>query len=120
MATILVADDDPVIQRLLSFILEQDGHEVVLAEDGMEAIARVEDTAVDLLLLDVNMPRLNGLDVLRRVRGSEGRDSLPVVILTASGQDRDADVAAELGVTQFMTKPFSSRALRSTLNRLLP
>lgn len=119
MSTILVADDDPVIQRLVSFILEQDGHEVVLAEDGQEALDRIAERAFDLVLLDLDMPCRSGLEVLSQLRSQPEHDELPIVILTASAQDRDAEAAWAAGVSQFLTKPFSSRSLRSTVDRLI-
>lgn len=119
MKTILVADDDPVIQRLLSYILEQGGHDVVLAWDGLEALEALETKPIDLVLLDLDMPKLNGLEVLRKLRGIDHYSELPIVILTASGQEADAEEAWAAGVTQFLTKPISSRALLGTVNRLL-
>lgn len=119
MAMILVADDDPVIQRLLTYLLEQDGHTVTIASDGQEALDRLANEPVELALLDLDMPELSGLDVLKRVRAEERLANLPVVMLTASGQERDAEAAWDAGVSQFLTKPFSSRTLRSTLGRLL-
>lgn len=119
MASILVADDDAVIQRLLKYILEQDGHTVVIASDGGEALGIVADELFDLLLLDLDMPDWHGLDVLKQARSDERYRDVPVVILTASGQERDAEAAWEAGVNQFLTKPFSSRTLRSTVDGLL-
>ena len=119
MADILVADDDPIIQRLLTFILELDGHTVHLANDGAEAIALLEENRLDLLVLDLDMPEYTGLDVLRMARANALYRELPIVILTASGQERDSEEAVKAGVTEFITKPFGSRALRAALNRLI-
>ena len=119
MKTILVADDDPVIQRLLSYILEQAGYLVVLAWDGMEALEALESQKVDLVLLDLDMPRLNGLEVLTRIREHQAHFNIPVVILTASGQEADAERAWTAGVSQLLTKPIGSRALLGAVGRLL-
>jgi chemosensory pili system protein ChpA (sensor histidine kinase/response regulator) len=119
MATVLLADDDPVIRRLLIYVLERDGHNALVATDGSEAIASLEENPIDLLLLDLNMPEADGLAVLKHARAQPRYHDLPVVMLTASGQNRDEAAAWAAGVNQFLTKPFSSRELRETLERLL-
>ena len=82
MAKILIADDDPHIRQLLAFALEKAGYEVVEAEDGEAALERAQSAAPDLLVLDLNMPRLNGLDVCRQLRA---KGELPILILSSRG-----------------------------------
>ena len=108
MATILVVDDSPVIQRVLSVTLRRDAHTCITASSAAEALERLEDTGVDLVLLDLAMPDLDGLSLLRVLRADPRHESLPIVMLTASGQDQDRIDAADAGADDFLTKPASS------------
>ncbi|HUO52461.1 MAG TPA: response regulator [Gemmatimonadaceae bacterium] len=109
---VLVADDEPHIGRIIKMKLEQGPFHVALAYDGQEALTAVEeDPALALLLLDVMMPRLSGLDVLARLRADERHRTLPCIILTAAGQEQHYRQAMALGANDFLTKPFSPKKL---------
>lgn len=113
---VLVADDEPHIGRIIQMKLEQGPFRVTLVHDGREALdaleqARTDDAAVDLVLLDLMMPRLSGLDVLAALRADPRFASLPCIILTAAGQEQQYRQAMALGATDFMTKPFSPKKL---------
>ena len=109
---VLVADDEPHIGRIIKMKLEQGPFEVTLVYDGEEAIEALRAGGpVDLVLLDLMMPRRSGLDVLRFVRGEERLRDLPCIILTAAGQEHQYRRALELGATDFITKPFSPKKL---------
>ncbi len=116
---ILVADDEPHIGRIIKMKLENGPFRVTLAYDGQEALdfALGEDQ-VDLAVLDLMMPRLSGLDVLRRIREEKRLNSLPCIILTAGGDAKHERDALELGATQFITKPFSPKKLYALVARL--
>ncbi|MEO7823194.1 MAG: response regulator [Gemmatimonadaceae bacterium] len=116
---ILVADDEPHIGRIIKMKLENGPFRVTLAYDGQEALdfALGEDQ-VDLAVLDLMMPRLSGLDVLRRIREEKRLGTLPCVILTAGGDAKHERDALELGATQFITKPFSPKKLYALVARL--
>ena len=108
----LVADDEPHIGRIIKMKLEQGPFRVTLVYDGreaMEAIERHED--ISLVLLDLMMPHLSGLDVLAAVRANPKHRDLPCIILTAAGQEQQHTRAMELGATDFLTKPFSPKRL---------
>jgi CheY-like chemotaxis protein len=120
MATVLVADDNPVSRRILSHIIGRMGHAVVSAENGREALERLDDSSPDLLILDLAMPEMDGLTALKLARGDERYRTLPIIMLTASGLDRDARAARDEGVSEFLTKPFRSQELVDMLERLLP
>jgi len=105
---ILLVDDEQPIQTLLSFPLQKDGYEVVRAADGREALARFGEGPFDLVVLDVMMPKLDGLEVCRRLRASS---DVPVIMLTALGTETDRVVGLELGADDYVTKPFSPREL---------
>jgi DNA-binding response OmpR family regulator len=115
---ILVADDEPHIGRIIKMKLEQGPFRVSLAYDGQEALDLINNEQVDLALLDLMMPRLSGLDVLRQVRAQEKFRSLPCIILTAGGDAKHERDALELGATQFLTKPFSPKKLYALVARL--
>ncbi len=116
---ILVADDEPHIGRIIKMKLEQGPFRVTLAYDGQEALDLVNDgEQLDLVLLDLMMPKLSGLDVLRRIREQEKFRSLPCIILTAGGEAKHERDALELGATQFLTKPFSPKKLYALVARL--
>ena len=115
----LVADDEPHIGRIIKMKLEQGPFKVSLAYDGEEALAFIEsDEQVDLALLDLMMPKLSGLDVLRKVREQEKFKSLPCIILTAGGDAKHERDALALGATHFLTKPFSPKKLYALVARL--
>jgi two-component system, OmpR family, alkaline phosphatase synthesis response regulator PhoP len=116
---ILVADDEPHIGRIIKMKLEQGPFRVTLAYDGQEALDFVNNgEQLDLVLLDLMMPKLSGLDVLRRIREQDKFKSLPCIILTAGGEAKHERDALELGATQFLTKPFSPKKLYALVARL--
>ena len=119
LSHILVADDEPHIGRIIKMKLEQGPFKVSLAYDGEEALAFIDsDEQVDLALLDLMMPKLSGLDVLRKVREQEKFKSLPCIILTAGGDAKHERDALALGATHFLTKPFSPKKLYALVARL--
>lgn len=120
MATILIVDDSPVSQRLLGYTLRRCGHAVITAGQGREAMDRLAETQVDLIIADLAMPEVDGLTLLRQVRADDRYQNLPLVILTASGQDQDRLKAQAAGASDFLTKPTSSRELIDTVTRLIP
>jgi DNA-binding response OmpR family regulator len=115
-ATILLVDDEESVQKLLTYPLERDGYRVVQARDGNEALARFDAEPVDLVVLDVMLPRLDGLEVCRRLRA---RSAVPIVMLTARDDELDKVVGLELGADDYITKPFSIREFRSRVRALL-
>jgi DNA-binding response OmpR family regulator len=108
MATILIVDDDPKIRDLLRLYVERERHRVVEAEDGPGAIAAVERARPDLVLLDVMLPGLDGIEVLRRIRAVA---SIPVMLLTARSGDGDKVIGLDSGADDYVVKPFSPREL---------
>jgi two-component system alkaline phosphatase synthesis response regulator PhoP len=115
----LVADDEPHIGRIIKMKLDQGPFRVTLAYDGQEALDIITgDDTVDLALLDLMMPKLIGLDVLKQVREQERFKYLPCIILTAGGDARHERDALALGATQFLTKPFSPKKLYALVARL--
>ncbi|HYU53704.1 MAG TPA: response regulator [Gemmatimonadaceae bacterium] len=116
---ILVADDEPHIGRIIKMKLEQGPFRVSLAYDGQEALDLINnEDQVDLAVLDLMMPKLSGLDVLRQIREQERFKNLPCIILTAGGDAKHERDALALGATQFLTKPFSPKKLYALVARL--
>jgi DNA-binding response OmpR family regulator len=113
---ILLVDDEQPIQTLLSFPLQRDGYEVVQASDGREALARFDEQGFDLVVLDVMLPRMDGLEVCRRLRA---RSSVPIIMLTAKSEEIDKVLGLELGADDYITKPFSLREFRSRVKAAL-
>jgi DNA-binding response OmpR family regulator len=109
---VLVADDEPHIGRIIKMKLEQGPFRVTLAYDGQEALEVMQrDADIGLVLLDVMMPRLTGLDVLAKMRADDRLKDVPVIILTAAGQEAQQRRALSLGASEFLTKPFSPKKL---------
>ena len=109
---VLVADDEPHIGRIIKMKLEQGPFRVTLAYDGQEALDALErESDICLVLLDLMMPHLSGLDVLSAMRTHPRWRDLPCIILTAAGQEQQHRRAMELGVSEFLTKPFSPKRL---------
>jgi DNA-binding response OmpR family regulator len=115
--TILLVDDEESIQKLLAYPLEREGYRVVQARDGEEALARFAEGAVDLVVLDLMLPKLGGLEVCRRMREAEG--AVPIIMLTARGDEVDKVVGLEIGADDYITKPFSIREFMSRVRALL-
>jgi len=115
-STILLVDDEDSIQTLLTYPLERDGYRVVQARDGEEALAKFEEEDVQLVVLDVMLPRLDGLEVCKRLRA---RSSVPIIMLTARGEELDKVLGLEPGADDYITKPFSIREFRSRVRALL-
>lgn len=108
--TILLVDDEESIQKLLRYPLERDGYRVVQARDGEEAVARFRDEPIDLVVLDLALPKLDGLEVCRRLRA---QTTVPIIMLTARDEEVDKVVGLEIGADDYITKPFSIREFRS-------
>lgn len=117
---ILIAEDEPHIRRILTTLLENAGFQVDMAENGEEALQKLHGaTPYDLVLTDLMMPGASGLQILEALRAMPSREGLPVVVLTAKGQDTDRDRAFALGASDFMTKPFSPKKLLIIVDDLL-
>ncbi|MDQ3067852.1 MAG: response regulator transcription factor [Actinomycetota bacterium] len=114
--TILLVDDEDSVQKLLTYPLERDGFTVVHARDGEEALARFAEEDVDLVVLDLMLPKLDGLEVCKRLRAES---SVPIIMLTARDDELDKVLGLELGADDYITKPFSIREFRSRVRALL-
>jgi DNA-binding response OmpR family regulator len=116
---ILVADDDDDVRDLVAFRLQRAGFEVVEARDGQEALRLARERVPDLCLLDVMMPRLDGYELTRELRSSQGLDGIPIVLLTASVQDAAVSKGFEAGADDYIKKPFSPQELLTRVSAML-
>ena len=115
-STILLVDDEDSVQKLLAYPLEREGFRVLQARDGEEALARFAEEHVDLVVLDLMLPKLDGLEVCKRLRAES---EVPIIMLTARDDELDKVVGLELGADDYITKPFSIREFRSRVRALL-
>jgi DNA-binding response OmpR family regulator len=116
---ILAADDDEDILQLVSFRLGRSGYRVLQAHDGEEAVALALEHEPDLAVLDVMMPKMDGFEVVRRLRAEEATKSIPIIMLTARAQDSDVQGGFEAGANDYLRKPFSPKELRTRVQALL-
>jgi DNA-binding response OmpR family regulator len=115
-ARILLVDDEHAVQTLLSYPLRKDGYDVTAAHDGQEALMRFSEQRFDLVILDLMLPKLDGIEVCRRMRS---RSQVPIIMLTAKGDEIDKVVGLEMGADDYITKPFSLREFRSRVKAAL-
>ena len=116
---ILIVEDDEDIVELLSYNLAREGYRVVAAGSGEEALRKVEHEAPHLVLLDLMLPGIDGLEVCRRLRGRDATQSVPIIMLTAKGEESDIVSGLELGADDYMVKPFSPRVLLARIKTVL-
>ena len=114
--TILLVDDEDSVRTVLAFPLERDGYTVIQAADGDEALRLFDATQIDLVVLDIMLPKLDGLEVCKRLRTTS---NVPIIMLTARDDELDKVIGLELGADDYITKPFSIREFRSRVRALL-
>jgi len=119
MKKVLVADDKDTGRELIRTVLEQCGHSVFEASDGMEAVRRARELLPDLIILDLHMPVLDGFGALQELRDDERFAATPIIALTASAMQGDRERAFSAGFTSYLSKPISLSALRSEVEHLL-
>jgi DNA-binding response OmpR family regulator len=116
---VFIAEDEPNILESLSFLLGREGWEVTSALDGDSALEQLNDGALpDVVILDIMLPHRNGFEILRQLRASPRTRELPVIVLTAKGQEKDRKTAEEIGANAFVTKPFSNKDVVDQVRRL--
>jgi two-component system phosphate regulon response regulator PhoB len=118
-ATVLVVDDDPVILKLLEVNFEMEGFQVVRAADGAEGLERAREVHPDIVILDVMMPRMTGYEVAKALREDDDTAHIPIIFVTARAQSTDVERGLELGVDDYVTKPFDPLDLIARVNTLL-
>jgi two-component system, OmpR family, phosphate regulon response regulator PhoB len=121
---VLVMEDEDALATLLSYNLEKEGYKVVVASDGEEGMLQIDERLPDLVLLDWMLPKLSGIEVCRRIRGKSETRNLPIIMLTARGEETDRIRGLDTGADDYLTKPFSMTELtariRAVLRRIRP
>ena len=116
---VLLIEDEPNIAEAIRFILSRDGWEVTVEENGAQALPRVADVKPDLVILDLMLPGMSGLEILSSLRADPATEDLRVLMLSAKGQGRDREAAERAGVSAFMSKPFSNAEMRAQVRALM-
>jgi CheY-like chemotaxis protein len=119
MAKILIAEDEPDIRELVAFMLRFAGHEVIAASNGEEAVQTATREIPDLILMDVRMPRMTGYDACRAMKAIPDLHDVPVVFLSAKGQEAEIQSGLEAGAEEYLLKPFSPNELTSRVSSIL-
>jgi DNA-binding response OmpR family regulator len=119
MAKILIAEDEPDIRELITFTLKYAGHEVVVTSNGEEALEKIAIEKPDLVLLDVRMPRLSGYETCRQIKADPNLSKIPVVFLSAKGQESEVNTGMEAGAVEYILKPFSPDELMERVGIIL-
>lgn len=119
LASVLIVDDDPDVRRLVEMKLELEGLLTITASNGEEALAALENESVDLVVLDLMMPVMDGLEACRRLRADQRFTDLPVLMLTARAHYTDVEKGFEAGATDYVVKPFSPRELLARVRSIL-
>ena len=115
---VLIAEDEPHLVESLTFILNRAGYAIETALDGETALQSIRVRPPDLVILDVMLPKLNGFEILKRIKAHDRLRTLPVIVLTAKGQRQDRATAEEIGADLFLTKPFSNKDVVAAVQEL--
>ena len=118
-ARVLVVDDDPVIQRLLKVNFEMEGYVVLMANDGVDGLEKARAERPDIVVLDIMMPRMSGLDVTKALKADPDTASIPILLLSAKAQEADLRAGDESGADDYLTKPFEPLLLLQRVEHLL-
>jgi len=116
---ILSVDDSPSVRKLVEFTLKSKGFQVASAQDGVAALEIMANEKFDAIVLDINMPRMNGLEFLEKVKSNDVYASIPVIMLTTEGQEEDQDKAMDLGAIAYIVKPFKPTLLLRIVDKTL-
>ena len=115
----MVVDDSLTVRRVTQRLLEREGYRVALAKDGVDALEQLPEVRPDLMLVDIEMPRMDGFDLVRHVRGDAASATLPIIMITSRTADKHRNVALGLGVDAYFGKPFQETVLLGAIAGLL-
>lgn len=115
---VLVVDDSAAIRQSVSYVLEQQGYEVVQAEDGEDGLSKLDGSAFDIIITDVNMPRMDGIELVRQTRGKDQYKFTPMVVLTTESQASKMEEGKAAGATGWIVKPFDTEKLLAVVKKL--
>jgi DNA-binding response OmpR family regulator len=116
---ILVIEDDPTSQKFFQLVLVKDGYDVITANNGLEGLRKVKEESVDLVILDVMLPGIDGFEICNRLRTELGKTDLPIIMMSAKAQTSDRDAALKVGANAFLSKPVDRSVLVQTMSGLI-
>ncbi|MCZ6458497.1 MAG: response regulator, partial [Gammaproteobacteria bacterium] len=116
---VMVVDDSVTVRKVTTRLLERQGMDVIVAKDGIEAIALLQERRPDVMLLDIEMPRMDGFEVARQVRHDDRLSDLPIIMISSRTGEKHKEHAAKLGVNSFLGKPFQENELLETIDHLV-
>jgi chemosensory pili system protein ChpA (sensor histidine kinase/response regulator) len=118
-AVIMVVDDSLTVRKVTQRLLEREGYRVILAKDGVDALEHLQETIPDLMLVDIEMPRMDGFDLTRNIRGNDSTHAVPIIMITSRTADKHRNYALDLGVNAYFGKPFQEDMLLAAIAGLL-
>ncbi|MCD6335340.1 MAG: response regulator [Candidatus Latescibacterota bacterium] len=116
---VLVADDSSTVRKFVSFAVKSMGHRVITATDGMDALEKLPDAEVDLVITDLNMPNMNGYELIDSLRKSERYRETPIIILSSESGEEDKKKGKELGADSYMVKPFNAKRIQYEISKYI-
>jgi len=116
---ILIVDDCATTRKLLSYIVRERGHKIINASNGLEALELMASNEIDLVLTDLNMPQMDGLELTRSLRENDAYKELPIIMVTTEAADADVQMGLEAGVTTYLPKPFTPQKLLYEIEKLI-
>lgn len=117
---LLVVDDSATTRMLISLTLKKsDAIRIIEASDGTEAVKKLDSEPIDIVLTDINMPKMNGLELITHIRSNQAKQALPIIVITTMGEETDRDRGLELGANAYILKPISGAKLQSLVKELL-
>ncbi|MEE9316419.1 MAG: response regulator [bacterium] len=119
MAKILIVEDDPTTVQLIEFLLKKNNFEVLIAYNGVEALQIAKKEKLDLILMDVMMPKMDGIEAIEKLKKDENTRDIPIIILSALGQEMDVMRGLQAGASSYIVKPFSPQELLAEINTKL-
>ena len=117
--TILVAEDSPSIRKFIALALKLDGYRVITAEDGMEALEKLPNEKIDLLITDLNMPNIDGYKLIGTIRNDTEYKDLPIIILSSLSKDEDVQLGLSTGANSYLIKPFNTKRIQYEVSKYL-
>jgi chemosensory pili system protein ChpA (sensor histidine kinase/response regulator) len=118
-AVVMVVDDSLTVRRVTQRLLERNGYEVLLAKDGVDALRQLQDTRPDIMLVDIEMPRMDGFDLTRNIRSASSTRDIPIIMITSRTAEKHRSLAFEIGVNEYLGKPYQEEELLGHIKRLL-
>ncbi len=119
MKTVLIVDDSSVVRMSLSFFLRKNGYNVIEAVDGQDGLDKSSQDNIDLIVTDINMPNINGIELIKRIRGQEATQYIPILVLTSENSNNMLEKGKKGGATAWIVKPFTNDSLLKTINKIL-